>query len=348
VTTTDPLPAAAPAPRPVRLDFGGRVFVLDQVVRRRLSGGPVWSEDLGLSSARAFLDYRPNKKLRMVLEVEFSDGDADLKDTYLRYRPVKPLTIMAGRFKRPISFIALESAWSLPRVGRGLLSDFPAGDVTFAGGRGDGAAIVVSPDVATSPELTVTVMESRTADDAGANLDASEDLRYDAYGRFELEPVEGLHLAVAGGWVGAPIKAGTWDTWGHRSFGTVEGYYESEVFRAWLEGMAGLNTSRYDDDGRFEGSFRAARALVSPRVGGLGESRGVEPYVAASWIDTSTATDDDQVVELTGGLAVWISRHLRAQLEGVRWQAQSQSGVADATMIRLQVGAAFEGTTALD
>ena len=49
-------------------------------------------------------------------------GDAELKDTYIRVKPVDPLRIQAGRFKVPMSFIWHESKWSLPSVERGILA----------------------------------------------------------------------------------------------------------------------------------------------------------------------------------------------------------------------------------
>jgi hypothetical protein len=333
---------------PDRLDFGGRVFVRD-TLRGTDVGDTAWREDRTLDSGRVFLDYRPNKKLRMMLEVDFAGDQAELKDTYLRFRPIKAFGVMVGRFKRPVSFIGLESAWSLPRIDRGLLSELRVEDarrLPFAGGRGDGVAVEVELDAPTKPTFTLAALESDAADDF--SLDVTENLREDIYGRVQLEAAPGLHLAVAGGWVGAPVVASSpLDSYQHRAFGTVEGFYDGAWLRAWAEAMIGRNTVVYDG-GELRGAFRAARALIASRSDRVVGFRAIEPFAAFAWYEPTSRQPDDQVTEVTGGVALWIARHLRLQLEAARVFTQGdRAPTREATVVRVQLGAAFKSRTEL-
>lgn len=337
---------------PDRVEFGGRVFIRDTLSAVDTAGTTTWSDDATIDSARAFLIYRPNERLRMDLEVDFAGGETELKDTFIRYEPGSGVKLTAGRFKRPISFLGLESSWSLPRIERGLLSELRIDGtqrLLFAGGRGDGVSASFELPGALRPELTLTVQESEIAE--VQNLDATE-MGQDAFARGEIEPVDDLHLAIAGGWVGAVVTMGVPDSYRHRPFGSIEAFYDGDAIRAWAEGFAGRNAHVYvpvgEDDVQV-GRFVAARALIAPRFERVLGLRRIEPYAAVSWLDPSTLQDDDQVGEATGGVSLMISRHLRLQLEGGRRMAQGFAAPSgDATIVRVQLGAAFKSETEIE
>jgi hypothetical protein len=344
-------PAAEPAPQakpgtPDRLLYGARVFVRDTLSGIDAGGATTWREDRSLDSARGFVSYRPSKRLRMDLEVELAGDQVELKDTFIEYEPTGFLELKAGRFKRPVSFIGLESNWELPRIDRGLLSDLRVDDrrLLFAGGRGDGLALKAELPGAIRPELTVTVQESDLVDDLG--LPITEAANQDLFGRAEVEPLPGLHLALAGGLVAGLHRRGDPDSVRHRPFGSLEAFLEQGALRAWLEVAGGLNASAYVNDVQV-GRFAAARALVAPRLEGVPGLELLEPFAAAAWLEPSTLADDDQVGELTAGVALWLSRHLRLQLEGGRVVADDAAPTADATVIRMQLGTAFKAETEL-
>jgi hypothetical protein len=326
---------------PDQLEAGGRVYVRDTVTRIAIAGDTVWLEDRTLDNARAFLSFRPNKRTRMDIEVDFAGDQAELKDTFIRYDLTSYVEVTAGRFKRPVSFIGLTSTWKLPRIDRGLLSELRiAGQrLLFAGGREEGVALGVELPGALRPELTFTVQESGLAEDLGLEIaEGTQDL----YARAEVEPVLGLHFAVAGGWIGSVRVLGDPDSFRHRPFGTVEGFYENERLRVWLEGMGGLNANTYVGE-RQIGRFFAAQAMIAPHVELPGTLDAIEPYGAIGWYEPSTDEDGDQVTELSAGAALQISGKLRLQLEGGRRLAQGdRSPTADATILRVQLGAAFD------
>ena len=193
------------------------------------------------------------------------------------------------------------------------------------------------------PVLIVTLQESDLGDDLG--LEVTE-VNQDAFARAEIEPVDGLHLAMAGGWVGSLRRRADPDSFRHRPFGTLEGYYDAARLRVWAEVMAGLNASTYVGEDQI-GKFVAAQALVAPRFEQVSPLRAVEPYAALSWYEPSTQQGDDRLTELTAGVALWISSKLRLQLEGGRRFAQDAAASTDATIIRVQLGMAFKSEATL-
>jgi hypothetical protein len=328
-----------------QVEFGGRVYFRDTLTGVDIGGDDTWIDDKTIDSARVFAVFRPNERTRMDLEVDFAGDQAELKDTFVRYQPVPILELTGGRFKRPVSFIGLESTWDLPRIDRGLLAELRVEDrrLLFAGGRGDGFAAKLEPDAPLRPELTFVVHQSALAEELVLEItEAGQDL----FARFDLEPVPGLHLATAAGWVGSPARSGDRDSFRHRPFVTLESFVELPALRVWLEGMAGLNATSYVG-GRQIGRFAAAQALIAPRLELAGPVRALEPFAAAGWYEPSTLQPGDQIAELTAGAALWISGKLRLQLEGGRRLAQESAASADATIIRLQLGAAFKSAAEL-
>jgi hypothetical protein len=332
---------------PDRLQFGGRVYVRDQLSGVDVDGDTIWLHRRSLDTARAFITFRPNRRTRMDLEVDFAGDQAELKDTFIRYQPIDYLELTAGRFKRPVSFLSLESTWDLPRIDRGLLSELRLDGrrLLFAGGRSEGIAVDI--EVAADPRLdfSLVVHESDLADDLGLEV---SDAMQDVFGRVEIEPVSDLHLAVAAGWVGSLHDTSNLASYRHRPFATLELFLESQRLRAWLEGMAGLNSTTYVD-GRQIGRFVAAQALVAPRFENQGWwGRAWEPYAAAAWYEPSTLQPADQIGELTGGVTLWISGKLRLQLEAGRRLAQESAAIAESTLVRVQFGAAFRSETTVE
>jgi hypothetical protein len=337
-----PVGEAAKPKEPLKV--GARVYVRDTLSGIEVGGETLWREQRTLESGRVFVDYRSTDKLRMSLEVDFAGGDAELKDTFIRYRFAPALDVIAGRFKRPVSFIGLESSWSLPQIERGLLSELRIDDqrVSFAGGRADGLALEIALPGAFEPRVSLALFENDISRDLGIPI--TEALNQDVFGRAELEPVQGLHLAVAGGWVASLHRRGGAESYRHRPFGSIEGALEATWLRLWLEGMGGLNASVYVD-GAQVGRFAAARGLVAPRLTRLGHLRALEPFASFSWYEPSTHQKDDEMFEIMGGVALTLSRHLRLQVEGGRRFAEDAGPAADATLFRIQRGAAFKTST---
>ena len=145
------LPTAAAYPRAIgpaqkdkaRLTWSGRVFSGNTLTRRDAGGATFWRNELALQGARVGLRYDHPKGLRAVIKLEAARGDAEIRDGYIRVDLPASFQLQAGRFKKQISRIALDSRWDLPSVERGLLDSVTVEDqqLPFAGGRGEGVMV---------------------------------------------------------------------------------------------------------------------------------------------------------------------------------------------------------------
>jgi hypothetical protein len=336
--------ARPPAPEPARnwsLELGGRVMVRDTLSRVDV-GDAVWRHDRAIDQARVSALYE-RKRMRIAFEVDFAGGDAKLKDTFIQLRPVDALRLQAGRFKVPMSYVGLESRWSLPSIDRGLLSQIENADrsLPFTGERAEGLAIQLRPELALAPRLSVSLFQSPLASGL-APIDASEDLTQDLYARAEIEPIADLHLAASFAMVGYQAQLGQADTLRHLAMGSLELHLDARHLRAWVEGFAGQSFF-YQPDGTFSGSFAAARALVGPRLRRpLPHVFRIEPYAGGCVFEPTDEHSGDAVSEVLAGVTVAFSRSWRLQLEGARRIAQgTASPVADSTLVMVQLGAAF-------
>ena len=356
--TATPAPETTPAPAPPpdvmaeagatpghpdwSLEYGGRLFVRDTLTRVDVADDSIWRHDRALDQARLFATY-DRKKLRIAFEVELAGGDADLKDTYIRLKPVDLLRIQAGRFKVPMSFLWQESKWSLPAIERGVLSELEQDNrgLPFGGIRGEGVSLEARPAVLLEPRFTVALFHNPLATGA-TPLDPSEDVTQDLYARIEVEPGPWLRAAASFGWVGYTSRISAVESYEHMPMGGVELAVDSHYLRAWLEGYVG-ESFLYQPDGQTSGTFAAARALVAGRfrrpVDALWR---VEPYVEVSVLDPTGDESGDRLTEVAGGTSVAFSKHWRLQLEMAERIAEGVlAPVADSTLIRLQLGAAF-------
>ena len=344
---TPPEPTATadgkkPPKRDWTLDYGGRIFVRDTLTRVEAGGDPVWRHDRTLDQARVFANY-DRKKLRIAFEVELAGGDAELKDTYIRIKPVDLLRIQAGRFKVPMSFIWLESKWSLPSVERGILSDIEQDNrgLPFGGIRSEGVSLELRPEMLLEPRFTVALFHNPLATSA-TPLDPSEDVTQDLYARLEVEPGPWLTAAASFGWVGYTTEVSAIETYEHMPMGGVELAVDGHYLRAWVEGFVG-KSFLYQADGSTSGTFAAARALVAGRLRDpVGWIRRVEPYVGGSVLDPTGDEAGDRISEVIGGTSVAFTKYWRLQLEVAQRIAEGTlAPLADTTLVRLQLGAAF-------
>jgi hypothetical protein len=335
-------PVTPPPPRDFALEYGGRIFVRDTLSGVEVGDDTVWRHDRDIDQARVFATY-DRRKLRIAFEIEFGGGDATLKDTYIRLKPIKPLRIQGGRFKVPMSTIWLESKWSLPEQERGILSEIEqeGRGLPFGGIRGEGVSVEARPPVFLEPRFTLAAFQNPLSNGI-TPLDPSEDFTQDLYARAEVEAGPWLHAAASFGWVGWTTEVSVIDTYEHMPMGGVELMVDSEYLRVWLEGYVG-ESFFFQADGSTSGTFAAARALVAPRLRrpwpGMWK---LEPYAAGSVLDPTSDQSGDRISEIVGGSNFAFSKHWRLQLEVAQRIAEGVlSPLADSTIIRLQLGAAF-------
>jgi hypothetical protein len=325
------------------VELQGRVFVRDTLRRSDLEGAD-WTNELGFASARTSLEFSRADLVKLSIEVEFSDNDADLKDVYARVRPIRALRLQAGQFRPPISPISMESAWRLPVVERGLLNDriVAEGWKIFSplGSRTIGAQVEARPKLAGKPVLVVGVFNSRLPE-LGGKPEFTRNTLQDAYARIQVEAVDGLELGLSGAAVRRIRARGELD---HAPIGSADLTWKPRYVRLWLEAFAGR--SYVFDGSSSAGDFWAGRTLLAPRSGQLAPwLERFEPFVMASVFDASTAAEDNRAFEYSGGIALRFIKELRAQVHAARRLHEraypTPVGTADSTVVYFQLGAAI-------
>ena len=336
-------PAKPPEPDPEwELEIGGRLFVRDTVTHIEAGGEDVVSHSRALDLARVFLTY-DRKRLRVAFEVDFADGDADLKDSYIRLQPMDPLRIQVGRFKVPMSVLGLTSRWKLPSTERGILSDLEVQerDLPFAGERADGISVELRPALPLEPRFTLAGFQSPYAS-AATPLDPREELTQDLYGRASVEPIRGLEIASSVALIGYPEEPGSVGTRAEFPMGSLEVELDAARARIWAEGFTGESFFP-QADGEVGGRFVAARVLAAfPFPLPALDLWRLEPFAGASVLDPSSQVENDGVSEIMAGVNLAFSKHWRLQLDAAhRIAAGSAAPISDGTVFRLQLGATF-------
>jgi hypothetical protein len=342
--------AATPAKKPDpewELEVGGRLFVRDTFTRIETSGDELLTHARAIDLARLFFTY-DRKRLRVAFEIDFADGDADLKDTYIRLQPAEALRVQVGRFKVPMSFLGLTSRWSLPSTERGILSelDVQDRDLPFAGARGDGISLDLRPRLPLDPRFTLGAFQNHLASSA-TPLDPRDELTQDVYGRVSLEPIAGLKVATALALVGYQEQLGVVDSHAEFPMASLETEIDTEHVRLWAEAFLGESFFP-QPDGSVTGQFAAGRLLVAGRFQvPLFDLWRIEPFAGGSVLDPTNDVSNEHVTELAGGVNLAFSKHWRIQIEVDRRLAGGAAApLADGTLVRLQLGATFAETVA--
>ena len=331
------------------ISLGGRVFVRDTITKLS-SDGSQFQNRFGLESVRANIDLRKFGWLRASIEVSFEeDGEIDLEDVYAQIKLAKPLVIRAGRFKRPISPIALESAWSLPIIERGLLSDnVVIGDFSVPlnlGGRSEGVMASARSRSGVRPEVHVGLFNARLPNRAGGGAeiaDLGDNLLRDLYSRVAIEPIEGFAVGAS---VAVVTRARTVARLKSGVTGSLDLSVKTRRFRAWLEAFGGRTTMF--DGAEATGSLLALRLLLAPRFDKpIEHIRRLEPFVIFSALDPTDKSDNNRALEFGVGIAVWFRKVLRLQAD-FTYNAYDEQFPSenftfiDRSTIRLQLGSQF-------
>lgn len=341
-----------------RYDFGGRLFVRDTVTHLDSTTFPdTWNNSLAVDSARVNFNYRDKRRgIRIQIEAEFADR-ADLKDAYFRLDVSDSLRVKTGRFKRPMSAVALESKWDLPVLERGVISDLEipnvdaGSDALPVGGRSEGVQLeYTGRDVPLEPRVYVGVFRGDVHDQSTSLVDLTDDgFPEDVYARVELELTKDIRLGLSGAWVAQLSTAGQLDTLRRSFVGNVDVAAEVGPLRLWVEGFAGKNPLHLEltaDGDQAWGSYLAARAIAAVRISRPANGiRWLEPWVSAQVGDASTkdygSNFEDGFYAVSGGINVFLKKSYRVQL-GVEHTDIGRNILADgSTRLMAQLAAVF-------
>ncbi len=325
----------------------GSVFVRDETSKLDAFGAE-WQNEFSIVRARASIAFRRYGWLESELEVEYSGGGAEIRDVYIRVEPFERVFLKLGRFKRPISPIAMASIWELPMIERGVLAE----RLTTAnyrvslnlGGRADGAMVSYHGSGTLRPELHLGLFEANLPDRAGGNdveiADQADNLLRDVYVRGQIKPIPGFRF---GGTLVGFTQARFADDLRTRVLGSLDLSLETKHLRAWLEGFAGRTP--YFDGVESVGGLTGLRVLLAGRL--LKPTpwiRSIDPFAVFSALDVNDEKQDNRASEFGGGVAVYFKKNLRFQLEYTNTDydeqfPQTNFAFIDRQVIRLQFGA---------
>jgi hypothetical protein len=302
--------------------------------------------DLSVPSARIGFDYQsPLKWLSAQMEAELTDRNV-LKDGFVRARK-RWVTVKAGQFKVPISALALESAFSLPMVDRGIVHDYLL-DVFQVGDRRLGASVELhdrDADTGLRPTLTLGAFQGSALDQGVFRDIEDETLGGQSYAaRVELKPGDFTFGASFEHRVGPKVvltvpEGGTPELrrpsdctqpciahyWTIGADAALDVEFPGGGLRFWVDALGGrswIESSRKRlaparaEDGAFP-IFGALRGVVAYRMGGTSRREFyVEPYGMAAVLDPDLAYGRDHVAEWVLGVNVGRWKLARVGLEG--------------------------------
>lgn len=279
------------------VEVGGRFSVREAVDAKGLEA---WAGKLSIPSARLEVTYSWKKRLKAVVEYDFTDGLEGLKDAYAWLDIAGGFSLRAGQFKVPLSLVELESATKLPLVRRGLLRDV-LDDGLGLTGRGLGAQL----------EWKCTGCERALKLRAGVwQMGADE----------KVAVVNGLGLV--------PGVRGTWEVLdslelGASALGTssqwtagLDAKHSLPIGQGELRTWAEVLVGRTNQLAGSAGPLLMARAVTAWRIGGGRKGAlYVEPFVMLSALDTNLQLEEDRLWEVGGGLNFGQRNRWRLQVQ---------------------------------
>jgi hypothetical protein len=129
-----------PAAKKDELRLRGRGVFRYEVRDRDKFGG--WSDEVQLDRARFEARWQPTKRLRLMLEIELTQG-VEIRDVFVRYNFHRALRLKTGHFKKPFSPLRMTSRWDLLIPRRGLVDQHVVGGSLFGGFGARDAGVMV-------------------------------------------------------------------------------------------------------------------------------------------------------------------------------------------------------------
>lgn len=278
-----------------------------------------WDKRYALSRARLSVTLRYRDLLRATIEPDFAGAacarsgslceEADLSDVFLDFRPFEGFDLRAGQAKTPYGLFETVSAWRLPSVRRGLVSEIVTDRLGFGGRRFGARARARARGLPTKPSL-----ELGTYVDLGGQSDE------DVASRIGVRPFKGAALELAG-----YLRAHASSDGDHGAASTLGFAYDRKrsfvlvdvtLGRARLLRIDGVETGR-------DSTFVAGRLLFARAfpLGGKGEQAlpgawqwrdaEVEPYIAIDGLDPNIRDTDDRGGSFRAGVNLYYLRAFR-------------------------------------
>jgi hypothetical protein len=277
--------------------------------------------ELEIRRARVELDYRYQKLLRAVLEVDGGEG-FELRDAFVRVGR-KALAVRVGQFKPPLSGMELVSSWRLPLARRGLVHNALVDHLRFAGRR-PGVQLEWRGEPAWKPQLTAGAFQG--SDGAGRLFRTVGVLQTNLLARASVEPGRselGASAALVGTEAFAGIGIGRY--WIAALDASTRARLGPVRLRGWGEAMYGTSFYGTGALGR-DTPFVGGRLLVAGRLwGSRTDAPYVELFAQAEQLRFDVAVEDSELRGYVVGLNTGFWDRFRLTLQAEQRRAGARS-----------------------
>lgn len=335
-----PCIAVAEAPevdsKAVKITFTGRVQALwsHTTIDR---GDP--SNEFLMRRVRGTMKVKINDWVSGIVEPDFGEGKAELRDAYVKLEPNDYFSATIGQAKRRFDLFELTSSTQIlvierdGRIGRKKypsLSYFTE-DLGFAD-RDIGVFVSLhDEDERFNVDAAIT-------NGAGANKKA--EIGEKAFqGRVSVVPVADFDLQVSAGVSVKPFEKGAGaaaDSLDVRYASAFEGSIEYGSFKSGPHVQAGVvlgsNSKKYDAAKNESPTFTALQAIATYKRALVGNRwlEAVEPLVRVSYADPNTDTDKDGGIVVTPGFNAFLAHRNRLSVNADIWLPQADDDAATA------------------
>lgn len=288
-----------------------------------------WTNYFLLRRARVDGRWKPTDWIRLMLELDFSDG-ARPKDVYARIDLHPLLRITAGQFKKPFSRLKLDSPFNLVIPERGLLNRFAVADTFYGGYGGRDIGLMLSGTWDGPVRLRYYL--------GAFNNPLDDDIYHRDYvARLQVRVIKGLIIAVNASHKlydkeFDDVTGDLLDIPRTRNMFGADIRWTMGDFRLDVEGAFGDNARTNDRlpdrssisiiNNAYGSTMCGAHAIVSFRLK-IGESLVLTPAFMAEVFDPGDVEGTDPVIRLAGAVNADIGDNVRVILsaEGMLEQA---------------------------
>jgi hypothetical protein len=275
-----------------------------------------WTDEVRLNRARFDARWQPIKKLRLMLELELTQG-VEIRDVFVRYNFHRLFRIKTGYFKKPFSLLRMTSRWDLLIPRRGLIDRHTVGRSMFGGFGARDAGVMVFGRVGKRKGVRVRyylgVFDGWRLSDAffrdPDNPNDDNTSHRDYVARVQVGLFDKVFLGVSYNHKRARMALAPGAEL-DRTFNAVSGdlLVSMAGFGLHVEGIYASNPNAAQDH-----YLMGGHATVSYRIK-ISDTLALTPAVMAEYLDPDDQVDENHALRLTGALNLDIGKYTRVIL----------------------------------
>jgi hypothetical protein len=275
-----------------------------------------WTDEVRLNRARFDARWQPIKKLRLMLELELTQG-VEIRDVFVRYNFHRLFRIKTGYFKKPFSLLRMTSRWDLLIPRRGLIDRHTVGRSMFGGFGARDAGVMVFGRVGKRKAVRVRyylgVFDGWRLSDAffrdPDNPNDDNTSHRDYVARVQVGLFDKVFLGVSYNHKRARMALAPGAEL-DRTFNAVSGdlLVSMAGFGLHVEGIYASNPNAAQDH-----YLMGGHATVSYRIK-ISDTLALTPAFMAEYLDPDDQVDENHALRLAGALNLDVGKYTRVIL----------------------------------